>query len=71
MRTEMVAGAGIEPALERLMRPPSYPELFPAMEHLAAATRLELVSSRLQDERSLYPFELRRRRRMIGGPGES
>ena len=51
---EMFAGAGVEPADVWLMRPIkllgrrcSVPTV------LAAATRLELVSSRLQDERSL------------------
>ena len=39
----------------------------PQKLNLAAATRLELVSSRLQDERSVYPIELRRKFGGLGG----
>ena len=49
----MIAGAGVEPAFQKAAyETAEHPVLFPAGEVLAAATRFELVSSRLQDERS-------------------
>lgn len=62
---EEVAGAGIEPAFGL---DAAYETAVPARAHprkVTAAAGLEPAHTRLQDERSVYPFELRRK----GGPG--
>ena len=67
----MIAGAGVEPAFQKAAyETAEHPVLFPAGEVLAAATRFELVSSRLQDERSGIPLSYAAKK-VVGGTGEN
>ena len=58
---------GFEPSHGRINSAVPYQLGYATRIELAAATRLELVSSRLQDERSVYPIELRRNCGGLGG----
>jgi hypothetical protein len=56
---DLAVAEGFEPSHGRINNPVPY-RLGYATRELAAATRVELAHPRLQDERSVCPFELRR-----------
>ena len=64
----MVAGPGFEPRAFLVMSQASRHCSIPA-SYLAAAARVELASARLQDERSVYPIELRRKKCLVDQEG--